>query len=99
MVEINPVLARKKGIKEGDWVRIESPRNSVVMRALVTDRVLSGVVAADHGWWFPEKEDDFAWDRSNIDLLTDNAYEMCDPAMGSSNLRVLLCNIEKAAEA
>jgi len=95
LVEINPVLARKKGIKEGDWVRIESTRNSVVMRAVVTDRVLSGVVAADHGWWFPEEEDDFAWDRSNIDLLTDNAYETCDPAMGSSNLRVLLCNIEK----
>ncbi|NIO05133.1 MAG: hypothetical protein GTN74_11140 [Proteobacteria bacterium] len=43
-------------------------------------------------------EKDLGWDRSNINILTDNAYDTCDPAVGATNLRVLLCNIEKADE-
>jgi anaerobic selenocysteine-containing dehydrogenase len=98
LVEIHPALAQSKGIKQGDWVQISSPRGQVLQRAVVTDRVPEGVVAADHGWWFPEDEKDLGWDRSNIDLLTDNSYESCDPAMGATNLRVLLCNIERASK-
>jgi hypothetical protein len=29
-------------------------------------------------------------------LLTENDMEGCDPAMGSTNLRTLLCNIHNA---
>jgi len=97
LVEIHPDLAAVKGIENGDWVRIESLRGSVSLRAVVTDRVPRTVLAADHGWWFPEMDQDLGWDRSNINILTDNGYETCDPAMGSTNLRVLLCNLEKAA--
>ncbi|MBW1714200.1 MAG: molybdopterin oxidoreductase, partial [Deltaproteobacteria bacterium] len=97
LLEIHPDLAAEKGIQEGDWVKITSPRGSVVQRAKITDRVPRETVAADHGWWFPEEEDG-AWDRSNIDLLTDNAYQACDPAMGATSLRVLLCDIEKAPD-
>ena len=75
-------------------MRIRSPRGSCLQRARVTDRVPPGVIAAEHGWWFPEEEDG-GWKRSNIDLLTDNSYETCDPAMGATNLRVLLCDVEK----
>lgn len=96
LVEIHPNLAREKGLASGDWVRIVSPRGSVLQRAKVTTRVPEKVVAADHGWWFPEEENDLGWDKSNIDILTDNALEACDPAFGSTNLRVLLCNVEKA---
>jgi anaerobic selenocysteine-containing dehydrogenase len=97
LVEIHPDLAGVKGIENGDWVKIESLRGSVSLRAVVTDRVPRTVLAADHGWWFPEMDQDLGWDRSNINILTDNGYETCDPAMGSTNLRVLLCNLEKAA--
>jgi hypothetical protein len=60
------------------------------------DRVPYGLVAAEHGWWFPEEGDGLGWDRSNINLLTENAFASCDQAMGATNLRTLLCNIEKA---
>jgi len=96
LVEIHPDTAAAKGIGEGDWVSIESPRGKVVQKAVLTDRVPKEVIAADHGWWFPEVEDDLGWDRSNIDILTENGFESCDPAMGSTNLRVLLCDICKA---
>ncbi len=96
IVEIHPKLAAAKGITEGDWVRIASPRGSVVQKALITDRVPENVVSADHGWWFPEDQNTQGWDRSNIDVLTDNAYESCDPAMGATNLRTCLCDVTRA---
>jgi len=67
-----------------------------VGRDRLSPRVPYGVIAAEHGWWFPEEKEDLGWDRSNINLLTDNAMERCDPAMGSTNLRTLLCSIRKA---
>lgn len=38
-VEISPTLARAKGIKPGDWVRVKSIRGEVLARANVTHRV------------------------------------------------------------
>lgn len=97
LVEIHPNQAKEKGIADGEWVDISSPRGSVKFKAFVTDRVPENVVSADHGWWFPEKEDDLGWDQSNIDILTDNNLNCCDPAFGATNLRVLLCDISKAS--
>ncbi|UCG11425.1 MAG: molybdopterin-dependent oxidoreductase [Deltaproteobacteria bacterium] len=96
LVEIHPEVARVKGIAPGDWVRISSPRGSIQQRAVLTNKVPRNVIAADHGWWFPEDVDGLGWDRSNVNVLTDNTSETCDPAMGATNLRVLLCNVEKA---
>jgi len=43
---------------------------------------------------FPERKDPgHGWDESNINILTDNAYEGCDPAMGATNVRTFLCRI------
>lgn len=93
-VEIHPETAKKHGIADGQWVYIESPRGRIKQRAKLTDGIDPRVVVAEHGWWYPEmKEEGHGWDISNINLLTDNAYETLDPAMGSTNLRVCLCNI------
>ncbi len=40
-VEMSPALAKSKGIKAGDWVRIKSARGEVLARANVTNRVTS----------------------------------------------------------
>jgi len=96
LVEIHPSLAREKGIEAGDWVEISSPRGSVKQRADVTDAVPENVVSANYGWWFPEQKEDLGWDKSNINILTDNGFDSCDPVFGSENLRVLLCDISKA---
>ena len=98
-VEIHPETAKKEGINEGDWVVIESPRGKVRQRAKLTEGINPRVVGAQHAWWFPEKKaPGHGWDESNINILTDNAYEACDPAMGATSVRVLLCKIypEKA---
>ncbi|HDZ91926.1 MAG: molybdopterin-dependent oxidoreductase [Deltaproteobacteria bacterium] len=94
VVEIHPETAEKEGIKEGDWVVIESPRGRVRQRAKIFEGMDPRVVSAEHAWWFPEKKDPgHGWDESNINILTDNAYESCDPAMGATHVRTLLCKI------
>jgi len=94
LVEIHPETAEKEGIKDGEWVIIESVRGSVRQRAKLYAGIHPKVVAAQHGWWFPEKKDSaHGWDASNINILTDNAYETCDPAMGATSVRTLLCRI------
>jgi len=98
IVEINPRLAEEKRLRDGEWAAIVSRRGRCRQRVKVTDRVPYGMVAAEHGWWFPEEKDGLGWDRSNINLLTENDMEGCDPAMGSTNLRTLLCNIHRAGE-
>jgi anaerobic selenocysteine-containing dehydrogenase len=97
IVEIHPEVAKKHGINDGDWVFIESLRGKVKQRAKLTIGIDPRVVAAQHGWWFPEiKTSDHGWKESNINMLTDNNPEGYDLTMGSTNLRVLMCKISPA---
>jgi anaerobic selenocysteine-containing dehydrogenase len=99
IVEIHPEAAEKHGIEDGDWVFIESPRGRIKQRAKLTSGIDPGVVAAQHGWWFPEaKTNNHDWDKSNVNILTDNDPAGYDAAMGSTNLRALMCKIYPAEE-
>jgi anaerobic selenocysteine-containing dehydrogenase len=99
IVEVHPETARKHGIKETDWVWIESPRGRIKEKVKLNDGIDPGVVVAEHGWWFPEiREPGHGWDISNINLLTDDSHQSMDPVMGATNLRVLLCNISRCEQ-
>jgi anaerobic selenocysteine-containing dehydrogenase len=99
IVEIHPETAKKHGIEDGQWVYIESPRGRIKQRAKLFDGIDPRVVTAEHGWWFPEiKDPGHGWEISNANILTDNAYETCDPNMGATNLRACLCNIYPCEE-
>jgi len=94
IAEIHPETAKKHGIRDGEWIYIESPRGRIKQRARLFDGIHPNVVTSEHGWWFPEiKDPGHGWDISNANILTDNAFETCDPNMGSTNVRVCLCNI------
>lgn len=99
IVDIHPETAKKEGIREGDWITMESPRGKVRHRARLFEGLDPRVIAAQHAWWFPENKDPLhGWQESNINVLTDNSYASCDPAMGATSVRTLLCKIypEKA---
>ncbi|MBW1919322.1 MAG: molybdopterin-dependent oxidoreductase [Deltaproteobacteria bacterium] len=94
IAEIHPETAKKHGIRDGQWIYIESPRGRIKQRAKLFDGIDPRIVTAEHGWWFPEiKDPEHGWDISNANILTDNAFETCDPNMGSTNLRACLCRI------
>ena len=94
-VEMNPETAKKLGIWEGDWVWLETKRGRCKQRAKLTNTIHPQVVHGEHAWWFPERAgaEPGLYDcwESNINLLTDG--EHCDPIIGSSSLRALLCKV------
>lgn len=95
-VEIHPATAAKEGIADGDWVTIASPHGAVRQRAKFSAGLHPQVVSAQHGWWFPERpEPGHGWDESNINVIIDNGYDKCDPAMGATSIRTLLCRISQ----
>lgn len=82
LLEINPEIAKKLDIKNGDLVKVESPRGSITCPASVTDRIDARVVHLYHGF----KE-------SNCNVLTD--HKAFDPITGSTGLKSLLCRVTK----
>lgn len=55
-IEINPEDARARRIESGEQVRIFNDRGSFFARAVITDRVRSGVASAPSIWWLTSCE-------------------------------------------
>ncbi|KJY79834.1 trimethylamine-N-oxide reductase TorA [Vibrio nigripulchritudo] len=51
-VYINPVDAKKKGIKDGDLVRVFNDRGQLMAGAVVTDSFPQGVIRIEEGAWY-----------------------------------------------
>ena len=96
LVTINRETAARSGIAAGDWVRISTKRGRYGRRRCSRTEIDPRVIIAEHGWYFPEKEDDLhGWAEANLNVLTGN-----DPPyareLGSVTLRGILCKIQKA---
>jgi len=95
LMEIHPETASGLGIKNGDWVWIESPRGRIKQRAFLTEGIHPKVVHAQHSWWFPEKgPPDYGFLESNVNVLCGGLP--CDPHTGSESMRSFLCKVYKA---
>jgi anaerobic selenocysteine-containing dehydrogenase len=93
---IHHQTAHELGIKDGDWVYIETKRGRIKQKASLTTDIDPRVVFVDYAWWFPEKgiSDLYGWAESNINILT-NDEPPFNREMGSSNLRSILCKVCK----
>lgn len=99
-LQIHPEAASKLGIKENDWVHVETKRGQVRMKATLTIVVDPRTVFVQKGWWFPEDSGGSiglygVW-KSNANVLTDDDPDKCDPMCGSWPYRALLCKVTKA---
>ena len=50
LLDINEREASKRGIRQGDWVRVFNDRGEVVVRARVNNAYPDGLVGVDKGW-------------------------------------------------
>jgi anaerobic selenocysteine-containing dehydrogenase len=99
---MHPDTAKKHGIKEGDWVYVETRRGKIKQKAKLTEDILPNVINAEASWWFPEKEGKLPGlsgaFESNANMLTIDDPETLDPLTGGWCNRALLCKIYKAEE-
>ncbi|MCC6948422.1 MAG: molybdopterin-dependent oxidoreductase [Bradyrhizobiaceae bacterium] len=97
VAEIHPDTAARYGIAKGDWMWIETRRGRMRQRAKLTRGIDPRVINAQHGWWFPDEPGpEYGVWKSNANLLTDNTPPY-DPAMGTYQLRGLLCKVGKVS--
>ena len=98
VTNIHPETANNLGIKDGDWVYIETKRGRIKQKAALTNDLDPRVVVVDYGWWFPENgsSNSYGWEESNINILTDNNPPY-SPEMGTPNLRGIFCKVYKAS--
>lgn len=50
-LDINPEDAERRGIEDGDYVRVHNDRGEMVVRAKVNDAIQPGLVNTDQGWF------------------------------------------------
>lgn len=97
VVIIHPGTASKLGIKDGDWVYIETKRGRIEQKASVSTGVAPRVIVADHAWWFPERGETelFGWADSNYNVLTNDEPPL-NREVGSFDIRGFACKVYKA---
>jgi anaerobic selenocysteine-containing dehydrogenase len=97
LAEVHPETAARLGLHQGDRVYIETRQGRIRQRLRLNADLDPRVVVVALGWWFPERGpgDLYGWREANLNLLTDSSPPH-DPAMGSPNLRGLMCKVYKA---
>ena len=99
VVNLHPETAKKLNLNEGDWVKVETPLGSIRLRLNLSDRVDRRMADAEHGWWFPERDQAdpnlFSVFESNANVLCPDGSEFCSPEIGSWPHTALLCRVEK----
>lgn len=100
LADINTEDARELGIRDGDWIYIETRRGRIKQKARVSNKIPRGMVNAEASWWFPEMPAEepslYGLWESNVNILTLDDPECCDPLTGSWQNRALLCKVYKA---
>ena len=81
-VLMNSVDAAARHIADGDTIILSTPRNSIEVKAKITDTIAPGVVSIYHGW--PEVE---------VNHLLEPNY--LDPISGFPGFKALVCEVKK----
>jgi anaerobic selenocysteine-containing dehydrogenase len=98
VVIIHPETAKDKGIRQGEWVFIETKRGRIKQKAKISDVVDPRVIVADHAWWFPEKteKDLFGFLDANYNVLT-NDQPPFNKEVGSFSIRGIACDVYRTS--
>jgi len=93
-VLISKDVGMRFGIKEGDWVFVETKKGGIKARATYAENLDEKVVVVEQGWWFPEMKESYL--DFNINVLT--SWETIFPVTGSPLLRGVPCRLKVVRE-
>ena len=98
---MNPKVAERLGIVEGDWVWIENQNGRVKEVAHLTEGIDERVIHAHHGWWFPEQDGEepnlFGFRQSNINMIM--PHKVIGKLGFGNTFKCNICNIYKVTDA
>lgn len=93
VVEMNPETAGTLGLREGDWVAIETKVGTCRQKLSFNRDVDPRVIIATFGSWQPELPDDlYGWRTINLNLVTPSGPDY-DPLTGAVTLRGVPCKV------
>jgi anaerobic selenocysteine-containing dehydrogenase len=99
-IQVNPLTAKKYGLKDGDWCWVENQRGRCKRKVQATPIVNERTCSTDHGWWLPEAPGSLdqglygLWDMCVGNLIEYN----CGKSGFGANYKTLLCKIYKVEE-
>jgi len=98
-LEIHPTTAARHGLTDRSYAWVETRRGRLRFAVRCSLRTREDVVSIPHGWWQPNSPDDDAgvFDVCS-NVLTDDDPSVCDPVLGSSPLKALLCRVYPAPQ-
>jgi anaerobic selenocysteine-containing dehydrogenase len=98
--DIHPETARLYGVKNKEWMIVESPRGAIKVRAHVTPNIVPGIVCCQHGWWQACKELELPgyspYEPTGANPATLIDTDLADPVSGSLPHRSYLCRVKAA---
>ena len=80
LAEVHTLTAEAQGIRDGEYMTIQTRKGSIKVKALLTECIHPRCVSVPHGWA-----------EANANLLTD--LDTVDPVTGSPNMRAIPCRI------
>jgi len=98
--DIHPETALRYGVKNKEWMVVESPRGAIKVKARVTTNIIPGVVCCQHGWWQACKELELPgynpYESSGANPAILIGTDLADPVSGSLPHRSYLCRVKPA---
>lgn len=95
--ELHPDTAALFGIKDKQWMSVETPRGAMTAKARLTSNILPGVICCQHGWWQDCRELGLPgynpYDRDGANAAVLIGTDMADPISGSLPHRSYLCRV------
>ncbi len=96
--DIHPETALRYGVKNKEWMIVESPRGAIKVKARVTTNIIPGVVCCQHGWWQACKELELPgynpYESNGANPATLIGTDLADPVSGSLPHRSYLCRVK-----
>ncbi|HEX6770092.1 MAG TPA: molybdopterin-dependent oxidoreductase, partial [Candidatus Binatia bacterium] len=98
--DVHPETALRYGIKNKEWMTVETPRGAIKVKARVTKNIVPGAVCVQHGWWQGCKELELpgysAYESSGANAAMLIGADQADPISGSLPHRSYLCRVRPA---
>ncbi len=98
VARLHPDTATEWGLADGDWTWLESPLGRIRQIIALDRHIPINTVQAER-WWYPEhpgpEPDLFNVLDSNVNVLTPDDPEFCDPTYGSWPYRKARCRLIK----